>query len=306
MSVMKVVPPVEITPERVVNTNVPEADYPEWVPGTYPVGTKRIIAAQHTIYEVLAATTSDSPLDGLAKATPTWMAVGVTNRWRMFRKKAGNTWSIGTFTSNPESIDLTVRPGKRINSLGLVGVRAASVQVIMTVGGEVVLDRTYQMSRKAGGSWYRYYFGEFVTQDNVAILDLPPFNNADIRVIASAPGGIAQIGMMVIGMSKTIGVAVYGTGLGSESYSSVKEDAFGNVTVVPRGKRRFVSFDIVMDTNQLSSAMRTLEPLSDTAALYIGTEEIDQTIIVGRFDRLALVLSTFGRAEYSLEVRSLI
>ena len=302
---MKVVPPVEITPAKIISNNVPETDYPEWVAGTYAQGIRKIIAAQHTIYEVLAETTTDSPLDGIAKAVPTWMIVSPTNRWKMFNKRAGNTWTIGTFTSNPESIDLTIRPAVRINSIGLVGVRASSVQIKMTVAGDVVYDKTFAMSSKSGGSWYRYYFGQFTTKDNVAQFDLPPFNNADIQVIASAPGGTARIGMMVIGMSKDIGWARFGSGVSIESYSSVKEDAFGGVTIIPRGKRRVVDFDIAMYANQVSTALRTLEPLSDTAALYIGSESVDWSITVGRFDRLALINPNVALAEYSLEVRSL-
>lgn len=302
---MKVVPPYEITPSN-LTSNVPENDYAEWTAGTYPQGTRKIIAAQHAIYEVLATTTADSPLDGIAKAVPTWLVVGPTNRWKMFNKRAGNTWMIGTFTSNPNTIDVTVHATKRTNSIGLVGVKASSVQIIMTVSGAEVYNQTISMSTKAGGSWYQYYFGPFKIRNNLAEFDLPPYANADIRVIISAPGSTAQVGMMVVGWAKEIGWARWGTSLGSESYSNVKEDDFGNVTITPRGKRRFVDFDIAMYANQVSTALQILEPLGDTAALYVGSETIDSTIIVGRFDRLALTLPNVAISEYSLEVRSLI
>lgn len=303
MSHMKVVPPVEITPAKLVASNVPATDYPEWEEGTYSQGNRRVVGIN--AYEVLAESTTDNPLDGLTRAVPTWMDLGPINRWRMFRKRRGNTWAIGTYTENPESIDITIRPGARVNSIGLVGVRGASVQITMTADGEVAYDHTEAMSLKAGGSWYRYYFGSFVTKDNLARFDLPPFVNADIRIVISAPGAVAQVGMLVMGMGRDVGIPLYGTGLGIESYSNVEEDDFGNVTIIPRGKRRFVDFDITMREDQVSSVMRTLEPLSDTASLYVGAEEIDPTIIVGRFERLALVLSTYGRADYTLEVRSL-
>lgn len=306
MSEMKVVPPVEVSDAMLVS-NVLESDAPTWSStAAYAIGNR--VMFDHRIYEALAAVPAGVKpgAETITGENPAkWTDNGPTNRWRMFNKRKGNTWTPGTFTSNPESIDLTITPGKRINALGLVGVRGASVRVVMTVGGSAVYDKTFAMSLKAGGSWYRYYFGEFMTKDNLAILDLPPFANASIRVLLSAPGGTAQVGMLVVGVAKTIGVAVYGTGLGSESYSFVREDDFGNVTITPRGRRRYVDFNIVMGGNQLSSAMRTLEPLSDVAALYIGAEEIDTTVIVGRFDRLALVLTTYDRAEYSLEVRSL-
>lgn len=303
MSVMKVVPPVEIAPAAMISNNVPETDNALWLIGTaYKVGDK--VMLNHRNYEALVAHTGRNPETDTV-SPPAWLDLGPTNRWKMFNKRAGNTWTPGTFTSNPESIDLTVRPGKRINSIGLIGVRAASVQIQMIVGGSVVYDQTFSMSLKAGGSWYRYYFGEFKSKDNVARFDLPPFNNADIRVIALAPGGTARIGMMIIGMAKTIGVAVHGTSLSTESYSSVKEDDFGNVTIVPRGKRRTIDFDIVLSSDQVSSTLRTLEPLSDTVALYVGSEGLDYTIIAGRFERLAMGLPMYGRANYSLETRSL-
>lgn len=302
---MKVVPPVEITPAKMISSNVPENDAPEWAAGTHKQGSRVIIKDLHTVYEVLAETTTDSPLDGIAKAVPSWMVIGPTNRWKMLNKRVGNTWAIGTFTSNPESIDLTIRPAVRINSIGIVGVRASTIQIKMTVGGEVVYDKTFAMSIKGGGSWYRYYFGAFTTKDNVAQFDLPPFNNADIQIIASAPGNTARIGMLVVGMSKDIGWARFGSGVGIESYSSIKEDAFGAVTITPRGKRRVVEFDIAMYANQVSTALRVLEPLSDSAALYIGSEAVDWSITVGRFDRLALINPNVALAEYSLEVRSL-
>ncbi|WP_317847501.1 hypothetical protein [Pseudomonas sp. HTZ2] len=303
---MKVVPPVEITDAKIVSYNVPENDYPEWTAGTYTQGTRRIIAANHLIYEVLAASTTDSPTDGVAKATPTWMIVSPTNRWKMFNKRNGNTWMIGTATTNPESIDITIRPGQRINSIGLVGVLATTLQVQMIVGGQVIYDVTQSMSSKdSNSSWYQYYFGPFVTRVNFARLDLPAQADADIRVIASSPGGTAQIGMLVMGWARELGWARWGTGLGFDSYSSVKEDDFGNVTITPRGGRDSVDFDVAMYTNQVSTAKRVLTEVKDTAALYVGSEIVDPTIIVGRFDRFSLVLSNVAISEYSLEVRSL-
>lgn len=225
----------------------------------------------------------------------------------MFNKRVGNTWTLGSFTSNPESIDVSITPAARINSFGLVGVRASSVRVVMTVPGttDPVYDKTFAMSIKAGGSWYRYFFGEFTTKDNVAQFDLPPFNNATVRFIVSAPGGTARVGMLVVGMSRDIGWARFGSGVSIESYSTIKEDDFGGVTITPKGKRRVVDFDIGMYANKVSSALRVLEPLSDTAALYIGAVSADWSITIGRFDRIALINPNVALAEYSLEVRSL-
>jgi len=301
---MKVVPPIDITVDN-MTSNVPAMDFDDYSPTkAYKVGDS--VTINNNNWEAVGDNTGKNPETD--KSNPAvWINKGPTNRWRMFKKRIGNTWTLGTFTSNPELIDVTISPSARVNSFGLVGVRASSVRVVMRVPGnsDPVYDKTFKMSTKSGGSWYRYYFGAFSTKDNVAQFDLPPFNNATIQFIVSAPGATARVGMMVIGMSRDIGWARFGSGVGVESYSTIKEDDFGGVTITPKGKRRVVDFDIGMYANKISSVLRVLEPLSDTAALYIGAVSADWSITIGRFDKLALINPNVALAEYSLEVRSL-
>ena len=305
MSEMKVVPGIEITPARLVLSNLPDADYPAYSSATaYKIGEK--VTIDRINYEAVVANTNRHPVtDTVSPAA--WLSLGWVNKYRMFNKNIGNTWKIGTFTSNPELIDFTIRPGKRVNSIGLVGVIAASVRIVMTVPGvaDPVYDKTFSMSLKAGGSWYQYYFGQFTTKDNLADFELPPFNNADIRVIVSAPGGTAQVGMMVLGWGKGIGTAVYGTSLGRKNYSTIKEEFDGSMTITRRGKRRLIDFQVVLPEDQISSMQRTLDPLSETPSLYVGSSELDYTIIVGIFEDLDTGLPTYGRGEYTLRVRSI-
>ncbi|MFI8643892.1 hypothetical protein ACIGJK_03685 [Pseudomonas iridis] len=305
MSEMKVVPGIEITPARLVLSNLPDADYPAYSSATaYKIGEK--VTIDRINYEAVVANTNRHPVtDTVSPAA--WLSLGWVNKYRMFNKSVGNTWKIGTFTSNPELIDFTIRPGKRVNSIGLVGVFASSVRIVMTVPGvtDPVYDKTFSMSLKAGGSWYQYYFGQFTTKDNLADFELPPFNNADIRVIVSAPGGTAQVGMMVLGWGKGIGTAVYGTTLGRKNYSTIKEEFDGSITITRRGKRRLIDFQVVLPDDQISSMQRTLDPLSETPSLYVGSSELDYTIIVGIFEDLDTGLPTYGRGEYTLRVRSI-
>ena len=308
MSEMKVVPGIEITPARLVLSNLPDADYPAYNSATaYKVGDK--VTIDRINYEATADNTGRHPVTDIptTEKPSAWLNMGWVNKYRMFNKSVGNTWKIGTFTSNPELIDFTIRPGKRVNSIGLVGVFASSVRIVMTVPGvtDPVYDKTFSMSLKAGGSWYQYYFGQFTTKDNLADFELPPFNNADIRVIVSAPGGTAQVGIMVLGWGKGIGTAVYGTNLGRKNYSTIKEEFDGSITITRRGKRRLIDFQVVLPDDQISSMQRTLDPLSETPSLYVGSSELDYTIIVGIFEDLDTGLPTYGRGEYTLRVRSI-
>lgn len=305
MSEMKVVPGIEITPARLVLSNLPDADYPAYNSATaYKIGDR--VTIDRINYEAVVANTNRHPVtDTVSPAA--WLSMGWVNKYRMFNKNIGSTWKIGTFTSTPELIDFTIRPGQRVNSIGLVGVFASSVRIVMTVPGttDPVYDKTFAMSLKAGGSWYQYYFGQFTTKDNLADFELPPFNNADIRVIVSAPGGTAQVGMMVLGWSKSIGIAVYGTSLGRKSYSTIREEFDGSVTITNRGRRRFINFQVVLDGDQISSTQRTLDSVEGMPALFVGASELDYTVIAGIFDDFDTGLPTYNRGEFTLKVRSL-
>ncbi|WP_288099559.1 hypothetical protein [Pseudomonas sp.] len=305
MSEMTVVPGIEITPAILVENNLPDMDYPAYTPATaYKVGDK--VTIDRLNYEAVVANTNRHPVTDTT-IPPAWLSLGWINKYRMFNKSIGNTWKIGTFTANPESIDLTIRPGKRVNAIGLVGVRASSIRIVMTVPGvpAPVYDKTFAMSLKAGGSWYQYYFGPFKTMDNLAQFDLPPFSNADIRVVVSAPGGTAQVGMLVVGWAKRIGTAVYGTSLGRKRYSTIKEEFDGSMTITGRGRRRSIDFQVVISGDEISSAQRTLDELDDTPALFVGASNLDYTVIVGIFDDFDTGLPTYNRGEYTLKVRSL-
>lgn len=305
MSDMKVVPGIQITPANMIINALPDMDYAAYVSTkAYAIGD--YVTIDRINYQALVANTNRHPVTD--KVTPAaWQNMGWVNKYRMFNKSVGNTWKIGTFTSNPESIDLTIRPGRRINSIGLVGVFGSSVRIVMTVPGvtDPVYDKTFAMSLKAGGSWYQYYFGQFTTKDNLAEFDLPPYNNADVRVLVSAPGSTARVGMMVIGWGKSIGTAVYGTSLGRKKYSTIKEEFDGSITITPRGRRKSIDFQVVLQADQISSVQRTLDEVDDTPALYVGSSDLDYTVIVGIFDDFDTGLPTYNRGEYTLKVRSL-
>lgn len=300
---MKVVEAVTITPARLVSTNVPEDDAPTWVAGTYAAGAE----VMHNLHLFRSAADGNTAIPGAETTTVIkWVDLGPINRWRMFDKRIGNRWQSGTFTRNPESIAVTLQAGTVVNSIGLVGVSGASVQVIMTSPAEgVVYDKTINMAETGVTSWYDYFFMPFWRRDNLALLDLPPYGNAQVQIIVSAPGSIAAIGTLVIGYGFDIGAAVYGTAVNFESYSGIKEDEFGNVEIIPRGARDIVEFDVRIDTKDFSQVRKRLMRLRDKPSLYVGHPSMDATIAVGRFEGLNIVIANPAVCETSLEVRSI-
>jgi hypothetical protein len=300
---MTVVPPTEITP-AMLTSNVPVNDYTAWSNATaYVVGDS--VSLNNRNYQALVANTGKNPETDTSQP-PVWQDLGPTNRWKMFKKQIGNDWIVGTSTAFASLIDVSVTLPKRVNAIGLVGVRASSVQIIMTAGGQEVYNKTFVMQTKKASGWYQYFFGPFTITETLAIVDLPPISGATIRVIANAPNGTAQIGMMVVGWAVEVGTATYGdTSFGIENYSNVKVGDFGQVTIIPRGKRDFVDYDVVVDEDRLATIKRTFTDISESACLYVGTTKLGVTIIIGRYERFAPNLRAPNDSQFTLEVRSL-
>lgn len=305
MSQMIVVPGLEITPARMVANTLPTADYDAWsATKAYAIGDR--VTIDQINYEALVAHTNRNPVSDTV--TPAaWLNLGWINRYRMFNKQIGNVWSIGTFTSNANAIDVTIAPGQRVNSIGLVGVFASSVRIVMTVPGvaAAVYDKTFVMSGPSGRGWYQHFFGPFKTRGNLAVLDLPPASNASIRVIIRAPGGTAQVGMMIIGWARAIGTAIYGTSFGRKKYTTMAEQFDGSIKMTKHGARQLINYQVVLEGEEIDYASSTLDSVSDTASLYIGSVELAYTIIAGTYDDLDVGLPTFGSGTTTISVRSL-
>ena len=95
----------------------------EWTAGTYATGVERYVGTD--IYEVVATPdTTDEPVAGAAKETPTWIKIGKINRFKMF------DFIIGEATEVADSpIIATVNFPVVVNSVALFEVDATAVQV---------------------------------------------------------------------------------------------------------------------------------------------------------------------------------
>ncbi|WP_341520705.1 hypothetical protein AABC73_20490 [Pseudomonas sp. G.S.17] len=263
---MDIIYPVKVTPAILTSTNVPENDYAQWVAGTYVLGDRRIIIAEHLIYEVTIASTTDSPLAGIAKPVPSWRVVGPTNPWRMFDD------SVGTLTTNPGSIVVVLTPGTVVNSMAFFNLGGRSVRVTMVDPTDgLVFDRTISLVSAGVSNWYDYFFSDIETQTDVVFTDMPAYGTASISVQIDAGSGIASAGHTVIGKIKNLGCVSYGADVGAISFSRKERDTFGSFIVVKRSNAKRSGFDITFNTNQLSSFQRTLMSLDAVPVVWIGS-----------------------------------
>lgn len=291
---MRLIKPVEITPAKLTNSNVPETDYPAWVAGSYALGDRRI--KDHHIYESLAAANTADPSDATK-----WLDVGFTNRWRMFDSK------VESLTTNPGTIVFTIKPGAVVNSSALFNLKGKSVTVSMVDPGEGEVYRK-QISLVDAGvtNWFDWFFEPIGRRTDLVVLDMPAYGSASIVVTIDAGPEVAAAGHFVVGAVKQLGTALYGTSVGINDYSRKTTDDFGNTVVIQRSFSNRAEFDVALDTSEVTRVRRLLAELRATPLVWIGEETYEATILFGFYKDFQIVFSGPSVSDCSITVEGVI
>lgn len=279
---MKIVRPLPVTPERLTATNVPETDHPFWsATKAYAVGD-RVIQA-HRRFEALRAHSKVVP--GTDTDPPTWLDLGATNRWRMFDAV------VASQTRMAAAIDVSVTPAAVVNAVALFGLSGVNVTVQMIDPLEgVVFDRTTSLVNAGVRNWYDYFFEPITRREDLVVLGMPAYGTARVRVVVRAGEGEAAIGSLVLGSVRTIGETGYGSSVGITDYSRKERDAFGSPVIVQRGFSKRANFDVLIDTEQISTVQRLLASLRTQLVVWVGHEAFEETIVYGYYRDFDIVI----------------
>lgn len=239
-------------------------------------GVHTALSLVHRIYESLqAANLAHYPL--IAASATWWVYVGDTNRWKMF------DGSISSQTSNLSTIDVTFATSGRVNSVVLMNVNAASVRIVMTdaIDG-VVYDATTSLVSDSGiTDWYAYYFEPIERIADYAVVTLPPYNNATIRVLLTDTGNTVLCGACVLGLSKDIGTTQYGMSVGIQDYSIKQRDSFGNYSILQRAFNKRADMQVWVDGALVDKLQTLLASYRALPVVYIGTTAYGSSIVYG-------------------------
>lgn len=293
---MRILRPTSINDAALITSNVPETV------AAYNAGTTYALAAQvrsdatHRIYESVQAGNVGRSLDDPAW----WSNIGPTNRWGMFDQV------VGTQTTGATGIDVTINPTGRVDSLALLNVDAATVQVLVSDGVTQVFNQTYSMISASGvNTWYSYFYEPILRKTDLVITDIPLISSPLIQIIADADGEPCSIGVLVVGQSRVLGSTEYGAGVGISDYSIKTADEFGNYTITPRAFARKGTFRIFMDASTSDEVYRILSTYRATPILYIGSDDYLSTAIYGFFRDFNIEISYPLHHLCSLEVEGL-
>lgn len=322
---MRIIEPVEITPGMAVMeaflvepsaeplvvqvgqtfqvasllTNVPENDSDPWVSTkAYEIGDLAIL--NHRVYEALVASSNKSPV--AATDPPAWQDLGYTNRWRMFDDK------IGTETTNPESIELTIAPGRAVDSLAFFGLDAGAiyVRVVDPYQGIVYESSVSPVSTDGISDWHDYFFTPVEVNEDFVLLGVPVGSYGSIEITIAKPGGVARVGALILGKAAVLGEALYGTSVGITDYSRKERDTFGNMVIVERGYSKRADFDVIVQTSMVSRVQRLLSKYRAKPLVWIGEASFQSTILYGYYREFNLVISGPTVSDCSISVEGLI
>ena len=293
---MNIVIPEPIT-DAVVTANDLVNIESDWVAGTYSLGDRAVYGRK--VYEVVAdPDTADRPDLGAVADPPTWVELGYSNRWRMFTE---GTDSVSTAEGE---INATLEFNKIINTVAVLGVQGASVTLTMTDPIEgLVYDQTIELIDIGVGDWWEYFFLPYDSNDAV-VFHPPPYMEGVIDVTVTATGidDPVEAGRIVAGISRELGVTLYGSSVDLQEYSIKDRDGFGNLTLVQRRTIKSVNYDVLVDTVKADLVIKQLSRLSGVPALYIGDPAITSTVTFGVFSDVSQGINDINTSELTLRV----
>lgn len=298
---MKIIPPMTVTP-AILTSNVAITET-EWTAGTYNLGTERYVGT--TLYEVVAdPSTTDEPTAGAAKAIPTWIVVGSINRFKMFDFRIGDATE-----QTGGAIEVTVdTTGLLVNAVALFEIVGTSVQVVVTDATEgVVYDETRSLDDYTGiNNWYQYFFAPYNRATEIIFSNLPAYAGTDITITVDAGTSDTAVGEVAMGTQKTLGLTLQNFEFGIEDFSRKERDQFGNFTIVERRFAKIANYDVFLENNEVNAAFRTLSSVRATPVVYIGNEDMPETVVLGFFKDFSTLRTGPGSSEMTLEAESLI
>lgn len=298
---MKIVRPMTVDDAALYSSNVAETDYAAWsAVTTYALAARVIVVSTdfHKVYESLqGSNTNHDP----ATSPTWWLEVSSTNRWKMF------DGSVGSQTTNSTSVAVSITADGRIDSVVLLNVSAASVQVTMTdtVDG-LVYDQTESMVDDSGiTDWYAYFFEPIQRKSDIVFGDLPPYSGARIAITITDTGATAACGECILGLSKEIGSTDYGAQVGIQDYSIKTADEFGTYTITERSFSNRGNFTVWVESGYVDALKKLLADYRATPVVYIGSDDYTATIVYGFFKDFSIDIAYPTKSICSIELEGL-
>lgn len=237
-----------------------------WVAGAHKAGDIRIRTGTHRKFECIAdvAPPGATPpeLDALH-----WAAIGASNRYAMFDIYRNLS------TVSGGSLTVSVAPGQRIDSVGIVGARCSRIDITQAVGSTVYYSRTTPMFLRNTRTASDYCFGSFRHNPNLLAFDIPAVAGATITITYF--GTDIKSGRVLLGRSVDMGKVQYGASNDGLNFSKIDRDGFGNAELLAKRSVTKLDFTLEIRKAQVDAMLELRADVNAVPCLYSGLD--DQT-----------------------------
>lgn len=316
---MRILVPVEITPEKIVSSNAPAdevADYDpavEYKRGKNPSDVGDLVVEGDTVYEYVGAEPSIglSPVEGEKQDPKKWIVYRTVNPAAMWNGIIGDTtasdepWPEG----DGNGIQVVIEPGKRVGGVAFFGLRnvdAIRIEQIDPADGSVVFDETRTMRSLRGINSYWAWFNEPIERRVDAFFDKLPPVIGQLRISLQAAGSQpAECGACLPGPVRQYGLLQWRSGGGVMSFTTAERSRYGRLELRRGEVVKTGAFRVSMYAEESDSVIRGLSQIEGIRVVFIGTEIYETALIYGIYQGLNFVYENRAFHNYTMEVLGL-
>lgn len=235
----------------------------------YPLGAT--VSANERVYESRQAGNQGKPLPVLpVKQTEWWIDAGPTNRAAMFDLQNNRPTVVnGTLT-------VTVKPGQRVNSLGMTGMKANRARITATSvygGGIVYGPKTIDLNTREAFNAYEYAFKDFTTRSAHVVYDIPPISDIVITIELEADSGNVKCGAFVVGNYIWLGNVRWDAENDARNFSTVDRGLNAEATMFVRRSLPLTDQVLEIPVEYASRVLAARSALNGVVALYSGLDD---------------------------------
>lgn len=257
-----------------------------------------IIYYNHRLYESLAGSNTGNTPD----ISPTyWEDIGPTLKYGMLDTLRN------TATVSASPLTVVFAPGRRVDTLAVLGVEADTVRVSMTSGGTTVYDETADLITRAAFTFYDYCFMPFIFKLAELFQDIPPYTDGIITVTFTKASGNAACGALCVGTAVDLGITLTNPKSDALNFSTVERDPFGNSVLIPRRTVPKTNQNVLAESRSLPSIIAARTALNAVPAVWAGltdssSDYFPPLLILGIYKQFEITLQKPDKAMIALEL----
>lgn len=229
-----------------------------------------------------------------------WEDLGYTNKYKMLDK------TLGSQTVADGNIEASFIVNK-VDSIFFFNVFADSIDIKVTQidNSIVLLEENFLMSSKDGGTFYNYFFNDFVYETKL-FKEIPLNFNMLVEIKINNIGNVSKCGLVAMGRAEYLGATLYGASIGIHDFSKKEVNSVGE-SYLKQGKVKATNnLTIDVQSGLTDRVVDVLTRYRSTPVIFIGAKEFKSTYIFGIYNRFDTLISTPTISKLTVDLESLI